>query len=225
MAAYNRNLWDTVKELVLEQYKGSPKFLAMLQAVIEESVQPLDGCAVELADALDIDKAEGVLLDIIGKLVGTEREYGETDEDFRARIIKLSKENRAGTPDNVIYNASILSSDSAPHYMDEAPATFIVYDGPRPDGEGGWEQGGRQLTRKQVKKMAPAGVLGLPGAAIQLADGSLLGTSNEGQKKILLVAASDDKSPIEYEFDLVDENGDYLCDENDNILVGNFVLN
>ena len=73
--------------------------------------------------------------------------------------------------------------------------------------------------------MAPAGVLGLPGAALRLADGSLLGTSNEGQKKILLVVASDDKTPIEYEFDLVDENGDYLCDENDNILIGKFVLN
>ena len=225
MAADNRNLWDTVKELVLEQYKGSPKFLAMLQAVIEESVQPLDGCAVELADALDVYKAEGALLDVIGKLVCTVREYGETDEDFRARIIGLANENRAGTPDKVIENVSSLSNDPSPQYMDEAPATFIVYDGPRPDGDGGWEQGGRQLTRKQVKKMAPAGVLGLPGAALKLADGSLLGTSNEGQKKILLVAASDDKTPIVYEFDLVDENGDYLCDENDNILIGKFVLN
>ena len=225
MAADNRNLWDTVKELVLEQYKGSPKFLAMLQAVIEESVQPLDGCAVELADALDVYKAEGALLDVIGKLVCTVREYGETDEDFRARIIGLANENRAGTPDKVIENVSSLSNDPSPQYMDEAPATFIVYDGPRPDGDGGWEQGGRQLTRKQVKKMAPAGVLGLPGAALKLDDGSLLGTSNEGQKKILLVAASDDKTPIVYEFDLVDENGDYLCDENDNILIGKFVLN
>lgn len=227
MAADNRNLWDTVKELVLEQYKGSPKFLAMLQAVIEESVQPLDGCAVELADALDVDKAEGVLLDIIGKLVCTEREYGETDEDFRARIIGLANDNRAGTPDKVIENVAALSNDTRPQYMDEAPATFFVYTGPRPKEPGSdeWEQGGRQLTRKQVKKMAPAGVLGLPGAALNLADGALLGTSNEGQKKILLVAAPDDKTPIVYEFDLVDENVDYLCDENDNILIGKFVLN
>ena len=175
MAAYNRNLWDTVKELVLEQYKGSQKFLAMLQAVIEESVQPLDGCAVELADAFDIDKAEGVLLNIIGKLVGTEREYGETDEDFRARIIKLSKENRAGTPDNVIENVSSLSNDPAPHYMDEAPATFIVYT-----------PNGRQLKRATVKKMAPAGVLGLTGAAIRLGNGKYL--RSVGGKRILCVA-------------------------------------
>ena len=199
MAAYNRNLWDTVKELVLEQYKGSPKFLAMLQAVIEESVQPLDGCAVELADAFDIDKAEGVLLNIIGKLVGTEREYGETDEDFRARIIKLSKENRAGTPDNVIENVSSLSNDPAPHYMDEAPATFIVYT-----------PNGRQLKRATVKKMAPAGVLGLPGAAIRLGNGKYL--RSVGGKRILCVAQDERRHVTAY---AVDESGQVARTEAD----------
>lgn len=195
MAAYNRNLWDTIKELVLEQYKGSPKFLAMLQAVIEESVQPIDGYAVELADALDIDKAEGVLLNIIGKLVCTEREYGETDEDFRARIIGLANENRAGTPDKVIENVSSLSNDHAPQYMDEAPATFMIYTGPRPKEPGSdeWEQGGRQLTRQQVKKIAPAGVLGLPGAAINANAGSSGNESilSDYDGKIFLMAADD----------------------------------
>ena len=199
MAAYNRNLWDTVKELVLEQYKGSPKFFAMLQAVIEESVQPLDGCAVELADAFDIDKAEGVLLNIIGKLVGTEREYGETDEDFRARIIKLSKENRAGTPDNVIENVSSLSNDPAPHYMDEAPATFIVYT-----------PNGRQLKRATVKKMAPAGVLGLPGAAIRLGNGKYL--RSVGGKRILCVAQDERRHVTAY---AVDESGQVARTEAD----------
>ena len=199
MAAYNRNLWDTVKELVLEQYKGSQKFLAMLQAVIEESVQPLDGCAVELADAFDIDKAEGVLLNIIGKLVGTEREYGETDEDFRARIIKLSKENRAGTPDNVIENVSSLSNDPAPHYMDEAPATFIVYT-----------PNGRQLKRATVKKMAPAGVLGLPGAAIRLGNGKYL--RSVGGKRILCVAQDERRHVTAY---AVDESGQVARTEAD----------
>ena len=199
MAAYNRNLWDTVKELVLEQYKGSPKFLAMLQAVIEESVQPLDGCAVELADAFDIDKAEGVLLNIIGKLVGTEREYGETDEDFRARIIKLSKENRAGTPDNVIENVSSLSNDPAPHYMDEAPATFFVYT-----------PNGRQLKRATVKKMAPAGVLGLPGAAIRLGNGKYL--RSVGGKRILCVAQDERRHVTAY---AVDESGQVARTEAD----------
>lgn len=217
MAAYNRNLWDTVKELVLEQYKGSPKFLAMLQAVIEESVQPLDGCAVELADAFDIDKAEGVLLNIIGKLVGTEREYGETDEDFRARIIKLSKENRAGTPDNVIENVSSLSNDPAPHYMDEATATFFVYTGPRPDGEGGWEQGGRQLMRKEVQRMAPAGVLGLPGAALKLGDGSLLGTTD---KKLILAVAPDTTEPFTITFGFITNDGDRIVTNGGDRIVG-----
>ena len=199
MAAYNRNLWDTVKELVLEQYKGSPKFLAMLQAVIEESVQPLDDCAVELADALDIDKAEGVLLDIIGKLVGTEREYGETDEDFRARIIGLANENLAGTPDKVIENVAALSNDPRPHYMDEAQATFFVYT-----------PNGRQLKRATVKKMAPAGVLGLPGAAIRLGNGKYL--RSVGGKRILCVAQDERRHVTAY---AVDESGQVARTEAD----------
>lgn len=195
MAVVGKNLWETVKELVLEQYKGSPKFLAMLQAVIEESVQPLDGCAVELADALDIDKAEGVLLDIIGKLVCTEREYGETDENFRVRIIGLAKENRAGTPDYAIQMAASMSGDPTPHYMDEAPATFFVYTGPRPKEPGSdeWEQGGAQLSRSQVRNMAPAGVLGLQGAAINANAGSSGNESflSDYDGKIFLMAADD----------------------------------
>lgn len=198
MAADNRNLWDTVKELVLEQYKGSPKFLAMLQAVIEESVQPLDGCAVELADSLDVYKAEGALLDVIGKLVCTEREYGETDEDFRSRIIGLANENRAGTPDKVIETASYLTGDAHPHYMDEAPATFFVYT-----------PGGRQLKKKEVQKMAPCGVLGLPGAAIRFADGSVMGDYDG--RKILSVA--DDESRERYvTVNVIAADGRYIVD-------------
>lgn len=199
MAADNRNLWDTVKELVLEQYKGSPKFLAMLQAVIEESVQPLDGCAVELADALDVYNAEGALLDVIGKLVCTEREYGETDEDFRSRIIGLANENRAGTPDNVIDVAAMISGDSAPHYMDEAPATFFVYT-----------PNGRQLKRSTVKKMAPAGVLGLPGAAIRLGNGKYL--RSVGGKRFLCVAQDERRHVTAY---AVDESGQVARTEAD----------
>lgn len=198
MAADNRNLWDTVKELVLEQYKGSPKFLAMLQAVIEESVQPLDGCAVELADALDVYKAEGALLDVIGKLVCNEREYGETDKDFRARIIGLANENRAGTPDKVIENVAALSNDPRPQYMDEAPATFFVYT-----------PGGRQLKKKEVQKMAPCGVLGLPGAAIRFADGSVMG-DYDGRK---FLAVADDESRERYvTVNVIAADGRYIVD-------------
>ena len=89
--------------------------------------------------------------------------------------------------------------------MDEAPATFFVYDGPRPDGEGGWEQGGHQLSRAQVRKLAPAGVLGLPGAAIQFADGSLMGDANG---KLMLMVADD--SNIEREVLLADNLGNIV---------------
>ena len=113
--------------------------------------------------------------------------------------------NTSGTPDNVIYNAAILSGDPHPQYMDEAPATFFVYDGPRPVGEGEWEQGGHQLSRSQVRKLAPAGVLGLPGAALRDAEDNYI-VDADG-KLILLV--SDDEN-IEREVLLADNLGNIV---------------
>ena len=220
MAVQHRQLWDAVKELVLEQYKGSPNLVGLIRAVVEESAQPLEDAAIDLHDALDLEKASGKWLDILGKLVCTSRNPGESDDDYRERVIVTAKETTAGTPDYAIKVAKILSGDTRPRYMDEAPATFMIYTGPRPKEPGSdeWEQGGRQLTRQQVKKMAPAGVLGLPGAAIRLADGSLLGTTD---KKLILAVAPDTTEPFEFEFDWVTADGDlWALDNGDDTYLG-----
>lgn len=193
MAIAQKTLWDEVKELVLEQYKSSPNLKGLIQSVVEECAQPIDDAAFSIQDFFDISKASGGWLDILGKYVSLERNPGESDDPFRERIVIEASKNTAGTPDNAIYVAKMMSGDSNPQYMDEAPATFFVYTGPRTDGNGGIEQGGSQLTRSQVKGMAPAGVLGLPGAAINANAGS---AGNESfladyDGKIFLMAADD----------------------------------
>lgn len=65
-----------------------------------------------------------------------------------------------------------------------------------------WEEGGRQLSRAQVRKMAPAGVLGLPGAALLDAQGNYI---TDAQGRLLLAVADD--STIEREVLLADNNG------------------
>ena len=65
-----------------------------------------------------------------------------------------------------------------------------------------WEEGGRQLSRAQVRKMAPAGVLGLPGAALLDAQGNYI-TDAAGR---LILAVADD-STIERDVLLADNNG------------------
>ena len=198
-------MWDKVKELVLEQYKSSPNLKGLIQSVVDECAQPIDDAAFSIQDFFDVSKATAGWLDILGKYVSLERNPGESDESFRERIVIEAFTNTAGTPDNVIYNSAILSGDPKPQYMDEADATFIVYTGPRPDGNGGWEEGGHQLLRRQVKKLAPTGVLGLPGAAIQFCDGSLMG--DQDGKLMMMVA---DDATVEHDLVLGDETGNVI---------------
>ena len=174
MALVHKTLWESVRELVLEQYRRSPNLLGLIRAVVEECAQPIEDYAIALQDVLNVDTASVEWLDIIGKMVGVKRKDGESDEDFRKRVIEYSIENDAGTPNNVIDVAKVLSGDPAPQYLDEVPATFFVYT-----------PNGKALTLSQVDKLAPAGVLGLPGAAIRLGNGRLL--QNAGGKKFLAV--------------------------------------
>ena len=171
--------WNlTVIPSILEQYKDSAKWQECLKTVIDQ-MQIAEDAAIELTTVLDF-KSEvptGYRLDYIAGLVNCTRMAGESDSAFYSRFITRLGYRRAGTPDHVINSVKILSQDPAPQYLDEAPATFFVYDGPRPGPTDSdpWEEGGRQLSRAQVRNLAPAGVLGLPGAVIQLADGSFLG--------------------------------------------------
>ena len=218
-----------MKNLILEQYRANlrtqieaegctlptgadNRLQGVLKAVVDELMQPLDDAAVAMQNILDIDEASGDWLDVIGKIVGVQRESYESDSSYRNRIKNEVVVNK-GTPDAVEYSAALLSGDSQPQFMDEAPATFFVYDGPCfrwVNNAWTWTQGGSQLTRAQVKNLAPAGVLGLPGAAIDTGDGILLGTyaENEDDRKILLVVANDDN--VEREVLLADNLGNII---------------
>lgn len=245
MAVTPKDLWATVKELLIEQYRGNlreeiesgtyvddegverhyelpegadNRLQGVLKAVIEELLHPVDDAAVDIGQLADVSQAEGEWLDVLGKLAGQQRYYQESDRDFRVRVEAALDSDNAGTPDNVIYNAAILSGDSHPQYMDEAPATFIVYDGPvyerhHPDTDGKepYDElvkpaAQRQLLRREVKKLAPCGVLGLPGAAIMMSDGRLLCTSDH--KKLILAVANDANSEVDIV--LIDNGGHFI---------------
>ena len=196
----------TVKPRILEQYKESGRWQACLEAVVRK-LQAVEDSAFSISKAIDFkeETPTGAKLDWIAGLINVKRFSGESDEAFFQRFESMCGANTAGTPDNVIYNAAILSGDPHPQYMDEAPATFIVYDGPRPVGEGEWEQGGHQLSRSQVRKLAPAGVLGLPGAALQDAEGNYI---VDADGKLILLVADDEN--IEREVLLADNLGNIV---------------
>lgn len=204
----------TVEPRILEQYKDSERWKSCLKAVVDQ-LQLAEDATFELAHVLDFESETptGERLDWLAGLVNLKRSEGESDTSFFARFLNAINSRNAGTPDAVIYGASVLSGDSEPKYMDEAPATFLVYDGPAyrtVNGVKQWTQGGHQLTRMQVRKTAPAGVLGLPCCAIGLDDGTVLGTyeENEEDRQIILVAADD--STVEREVLLADNLGNIV---------------
>lgn len=199
--------WDeTVVVSILEQYRDSEKWQGVLKGVIDR-MQFGEDAANELVTMLDFVTAmpTGYHLDWLAGLKNVKRLPGESDASLYTRFVDSLGKRNAGTPDAIIRGAAVLSGDPKPQYMDEADATFIVYTGPRPDGNGGLDEGGHQLLRRQVKKLAPAGVLGLPGAAIQFCDGSLMG--DQDGKLMMMVA---DDANVEHDLVLGDENGNVI---------------
>lgn len=201
----------TVKPRILEQYKESGRWQACLEAVVRK-LQKVEDTAFSISKAIDFktETPTGEKLDWLAGLINVKRLSGESDQSFFLRFVSMCGANTAGTPNNVIYNAALLSGDTAPQYMDEAPATFFVYTGPRKDSsqtEAPYTAsgGGHQMTRAQVRKLAPAGVLGIPGAAIRFADGSLMG---DAEGRIMLMVADD--STVEREVLLADNIGNIV---------------
>lgn len=209
----------TVKPRILEQYKESGRWQACLDAVVRK-LQTVEDSAFSISKAIDFktETPTGAKLDWVAGLINVKRFSGESDEAFFLRFESMCGVNTAGTPNNVIYNAAMLSGDPHPQYMDEAPATFFVYTGPRPVGGGEWEQGGHQLSLAQVKKLAPSGCLGLPGAALNVADDDedplllVVDYDDEWGGKLLLFVADD--STIEREVLLADNLGNIVITPN-----------
>ena len=223
LAKINDHWTETVSDFILEQYRGAENWKALLKSVIDKFTD-IEGEIWKLAYVLDFKCRQkqqpptGKLLDFCAGIVNIERKYGESDSAFYERfLIELETEN-AGTPDGVIYPAAILSGDPKPQYMDEADCTFFVYTGPKPNhepvpeddvfdfehGDTSCDEGADQLYARQVQKLAPCGVLGLVGAAINVGgeEGNEELLADE-QGRIILMEADD--STVERKLVLADD--------------------
>lgn len=145
----------TVKPRILEQYKESGRWQACLEAVVRK-LQTVEDTAFSISKAIDFktETPTGSKLDWVAGLINVKRYSGESDEAFFMRFESMCGANTAGTPNNVIYNAAMLSGDPRPEYFDEADCTFIVYTGARPveDGEQAPEH---TLLLNWVRNIAP----------------------------------------------------------------------
>ena len=194
------------RKYVPEQYKRSTKLLGVIDASLGFSDE-LEKALHEISDNFNIEDAVGPMLDYLGLYFGIERRIGETDEQLRMRIRIGS-----GTDDlptfEAIYNyfkVALGISDMVLCPVWPAGLYFVLGHGmPEPDID-------------EVRTISAASGVDLgQGSFLSCEDGELWG----------LIVLEDNGQPIvidqrwpDTEYELVDDDGNYLVDSEGNHLV------
>ena len=194
------------RKYVPEQYKRSTKLLGVIDAALGFSDE-LEKALREISDDFNIEDAVGPMLDYLGLYFGIERRIGETDEQLRMRIRIGS-----GTEDLPIFEAIYNYFKIALGITDmilcpvwPAGLYFVLGHGmPEPDID-------------EVTTIAAAsGVDFGQGTFLSCEDGELWGLivlEDNGQPLVI-----DQRWP-DTEYELVDDDGNYLVDSEGNHLV------
>lgn len=194
------------RKYVPEQYKRSTKLLGVIDAALESSDE-IETALREISDDFNIDDAVGPMLDYYGLYFGIERRIGETDEQLRMRIRIGS-----GTDDlptfEAIYNYFKIAlgiSDMVLCPVWPAGLYFVLGHGmPEPDID-------------EVRTIAAA-------SGVDFGQGTFL--SCEDGEPYGLIVLEDNGQPLvvdqrwpDTEYELVDDDGNYLVDSEGNHLV------
>lgn len=118
---YNVNL-----QLLAEQYKNKEKFKKILEA-LNTQANNLETALFEIRDNFTIDNAVGIQLDIIGDILGINRN-GRDDNSYRILIkLKADINFSAGTPEALIRSALVLFNATEVEYFPIYPAKVRLW--------------------------------------------------------------------------------------------------
>lgn len=105
--------YTTFLDLLIQQFKDKPNFVAILTA-LSKQCEDVEDAIFEFFDQFNVDNAEGDQLDIIGNIVGIDRN-GLSDTDYRSLIrTKIIINNGSGEFEIIIkaltdlYNATTV---------------------------------------------------------------------------------------------------------------------
>lgn len=194
---YKRHL-----SLLMEQYKNSPNLQAVISGILEQG-NAIEEAMQELYTLLSIQQAEGVQLDVIGRLVGVAR-GAQDDEAYRFVLISWLQLQYSGTYEAIIKGVKELSGATSVRLVPDYPAGLLVF---APGAK-------RELTQQQLEALAPAGVMISHGCVLvdTIATPILQTTSGAN----ILIAKYCQPQPIESEYGgytLVAETGEVLMME------------
>ena len=194
------------RKYVPEQYKRSTKLLGIIDAALGFS-DDLEKALREISGDFNIEDAVGPMLDYLGLYFGIERRIGETDEQLRMRI-RIGSGTEDLPTNAAIYNyfkVALGISDMVLCPVWPAGLYFVLGQGmPEPDVD-------------EVTTIAAASGVDLgQGTFLSCEDGELWG----------LIVLEDNGQPIvvdqrwpDTEYELVDDDGNYLVDSEGNHLV------
>jgi hypothetical protein len=145
-------------ERILEQFKNKAKIKGLISAFIK----PLQGAEDTLNDMVtkrNLDDAEGVQLDLIGTIVGLERTFQQSDDDYRDDLRQQIYLNLySGTPDQIMRAAAYFIGTTDLFYTENYPAEVDV------QSEMVLTEEQAAYIREKIKSFLPAGVsLGIVG--------------------------------------------------------------
>lgn len=108
----------------IEQFKGKTNLDALMAAWVQQ-VQDLEDALFEIRDETNIDNAVGVQLDVLGRIVGVDRE-GRTDADFRVAInARIGLNIGSGTIEEILEQIVALGATNI-EFLDVYPAAFDI---------------------------------------------------------------------------------------------------
>lgn len=111
---------------LLSQFRDKPNINKILTSYME-SVNSAEGMWYELLNERSLEKAVGVQLDIIGKLVILRRTAGLSDEDYRRELqSKIGTNNAEGTGNEVLEFVKNITESSSVDLWEHYPASTII---------------------------------------------------------------------------------------------------
>jgi len=113
-------------EYLLEQFKGKPKFEALITSYINQ-IQDLEDAYFQLlGDRLPADAAEGVQLDGLGGIVGEPRN-GRSDTDYRVGIeSRILLNLSSGQPEALICLLNCSNCNGGVELTEYFPAAMVA---------------------------------------------------------------------------------------------------
>ena len=119
-------IYDTIKELNIEQFKSSENFNKILK-IAASSFDELDVVFSDLKVILDIANSSGKQLDLIGHIV-IEPRNGKNDVDYRSALtLKIFKNTSRAFVEDIVKILTIVTNATKVVYSDNPPAAYTIY--------------------------------------------------------------------------------------------------